>query len=681
MLTVGGVDAGKKAVTHHDDWVQSVRWSPDGQTVATGGFDAAVFLLNADTLEPLRELEGHEGRVRAVDFSPDWKSVVTGCEDGFLRVYEADTGKLVSSTPNLQTMRPSEIVSVSWNPDGRSVLIASGHNARVWRVSSSQSPETVYSHKGSINQIAWSVNGKKVLSVSNDRTAVISSTGRQEVLSTYRDHPDAVLCGSWACDGTRVATGCQDGKLRVFDTLTDKLVSIVDAHKDWVMCVQFSPDTNNILASCGFQTDKTCKVWETDNGELLQSFTHGGGVNTVSWKPDGRQLVTGGCDFAVCVWNVELGEDAKAAKVVEGHEDGVRSVAWSPDGRLLASGADDTTIRIWDGDSGELLKTLEGHKDWVNSVTWSPDGTKLASASGDKTVRVYDTNTGKELVVLKGHSDWVQCVQWAPDGTRAASCAFEMDKSVRIWNLQKKKAEHTLVGHTDRVNSVAWSPDSSLVASGSDDKTIVVWDTTTGKQCNSFQHAFPVRALAWSPDGKHLACGIGKLVVLYDLEAGSVEAQKQGHRAPVYSVAWSPNGQSVVSSSQDKSVRVWTLGKTEDEKSPGFQLDSPVHCVAWHEKKGVSCACASGRLIHLDVEGLAAEAEAGALPAGSGGTNASGAPARPPLRWQKSFRRTTSVSKKPSLAGGLGLDTLAEEDAVVVQSATDNKTSRLCTIL
>jgi len=163
----------------------------------------------------------------------------------------------------------------------------------------------------------------------------------------------------------------------------------------------------------------------------------------------------------------------------------------------------------------------------------------------------------RDELTLLGHAANVYGVAFSPGGQRLASGSD--DKTVKIWDSATGKELLTLQGHAAGVWSVAFSPDGQRLASGSDDKTVKIWDSATGNGLLTLHgHAGGVRRVVFSPDGQRLASGSDdKTVKIWDSATGKELLTLQGHAANVNSVAFSPDGQRLASGSDDKTVKIW----------------------------------------------------------------------------------------------------------------------------
>src|ERR687885_254050 len=189
------------------------------------------------------------------------------------------------------------------------------------------------------------------------------------------------------------------------------------------------------------QSSVNTKTQPTQPWRCIDTITlHERRVNAIAFSSDGQILASGGADQTIKLWFLNTGE----ILTLKGHRDSIRAIAFSPDSQLLISGSNDCTIKIWRQPFTNTTLTPSGT---VSAIAFSPDGKLLASGSVGKTIKIWQLNTGEKLLTPKMHSAVVT----------------------------------SLKGHLDRINSLAFSRDGKILASGSDDKTINIWQLDTGK--------------------------------------------------------------------------------------------------------------------------------------------------------------------------------------------------------
>jgi WD40 repeat protein len=150
-------------------------------------------------------------------------------------------------------------------------------------------------------------------------------------------------------------------------------------------------------------------------------------------------------------------------------------------------------------------------------------------------------------------------IAFSPDGELLA--AGTANGEIRLWQALDGTAQLTCLGHTDRIRSIAFSPDGSLLASSSEDTTVRLWDVSTGNPLKILSnHGSPARSVVFSPDGAVLASSSDdKAVHLWDVNTGAALRVLSGHNNWIRSVAFSPDGKILASGGEDKTIRLWDV--------------------------------------------------------------------------------------------------------------------------
>jgi WD40 repeat protein len=202
------------------------------------------------------------------------------------------------------------------------------------------------------------------------------------------------------------------------------------------------------------------------------------------------------------------------------------------------------------------------------------------------------------LQTLSGHVGAVWVLASNPDGQILASGS--RDKTIKLWDWQTGRELRALSGHTGPVWHLEFSPDGQVLASGSSDKTVKLWDWRTGLELRSLtRHSDDVVDLTFSPDGQVLASSSrDKTVKLWDWQTGRELRTLSGHTDSVQSLAWNPDSQIVASGSRDQSIKLWDWQTGRELRTLSGHMDS-VQSLAWNPDGQVLASASRDKTVKL----------------------------------------------------------------------------------
>ncbi len=490
------------------DLVTRVAFSPDGNRLVSVRSDGTLKVWDIQKGQELLTLKGHTQPIRSVGFSPDGTRIVSGSEDGTLRVWDAQTGNVVLSLKG----HVREVTGVAFSPDGRRIASSSSDRTlKVWDAEKGQEVHTLKGHTKPVRCLAIRrPDGQRIVTGGggHDRrgnglpgTLTVWDAERGQVLHTLKGHTEPVRCVAFSPDGKRIVSGSEDKTLKVWDAENGKEVRTLKGGPSGVNSVAFSLDGKRIVSEDS--DSASARVWDAETGRALLSLKggHERAVTSVAFSPDGKRIVTGSLDWTLKVWDAQTG---KHLLTLKGHTNNVTSVCFSPDGKRIVSGGDDNTLKVWDVQTGEELLTLRGHAKPVLSVAYSPDGKRIVSGSEDGALKVWGSATGQGLLTLKEHRGPVYGVAFSADGNRLVSGSE--DGTLKVWDARRSQAVLSLEEDDVTALSMAFSPDGKRLVVGYVGGTVKVWDGRKGQVVLSLKGLTDiVTSVAFSRDGKRIS--------------------------------------------------------------------------------------------------------------------------------------------------------------------------------
>jgi WD40 repeat protein/serine/threonine protein kinase len=542
----------------------------------------------------LHTFSGHTAPISAVNFTPDGTMLASASADGSVRLWDVATQRAISIPEGFE----GGVSSLAFTPDGTILAIAS-NNGRIqlWDLASRRQGASL-PDAASYKKIAFTPNGKLLVSRGADSLKLWDITARCERASLPYPGGEGM---AFSPDGRTLAASKGDTIVWLWDMATRQETAL-PGHTAQVNGLAFSPN-GKLLASTSH--DATIRLWDlaTHPPRELKTLPGQTSSGSVAFSPDGKTLITTGADSLIRLWDTATWQPVRTLR---GHTSQTGALAVSPNGRTLASGGVDRTVKLWDLAAKPDPEVLPGHERWTWCVAFSPDGRLLASGGEfEPVVRLWDLAAGRQLASLPGHQDGVRSVKFTADGKTLVSGGG--DKIVRFWDIASGR-QVAQFEHTDPVAGVALSPDERMLAAGSSAGTVRLWEIATGREKRQLkgqkpvfdpegktlavgladgtaglfdirtgQEAAPLKGewpsetqedlprlahwpvVAFSLDGRYLALSADRTINLFDIATRRRLDSLKGHINNIWSVAFSPDSKTLASCSQDGTVKLWNL--------------------------------------------------------------------------------------------------------------------------
>ena len=527
--------------------VNIITLAPDGTTLAVGsgslgGANGAVELWDTTTGERLTVFGEDMGAVQALEFSADGKTLASASWAGMMKYYlwEVATGREVLNFTKVQHQIPHSKSAVVLSHTPHSVASTDVNTVKIWDVVSGELRHTFADDQNPTLVLAFSPDGKTLAGSHHTIRLWDTETGNER--SELHRHRNSVSIMTFSSDGRILASGDNGGKVRLWD---------LD-----------SPDPKpfkkkSTLPSL-LRSITGDKASETNNTrENPMPIEHTLSIEALDFTPDSKMLVTGSQDGAAIMWDVET---RNRLFTVMGHTGSVKALAFLEDDKTLISASSDGTLRIWETDTQNQQLIPIKYKRSILCMVLSSDRKTVALGGVGNDVHLWDADTKNFVATFKtGHENYVDTLVFSPDDKILASGS--RDRRIELWDVTHQQRLSILDGHTDGIMDMAFSADGKKFASTSRDGTAHLRDLDTEKKTALVTAPNSgVNALAFSPDSSLLVSGCwNEKIQLWDANTHQHIADFIDVRQTVYHLEFSPDGKTVVTGSQGGLIQLWDV--------------------------------------------------------------------------------------------------------------------------
>jgi WD40 repeat protein len=546
MLDTGG----------HMAKIRSLAFTPAGKQLVSAGLDKVIRVWDWQAGRTVRTIRGQvgpgdEGQIYAMALSPDGRWLAAGgfmapefgvraVEVGIIRLYDFATGKLVT----LLKGHTNSVAALAFSPDGKR-LISGGldNSAIIWDVEGRKLLHRLMGHTRGVYAVAFTPDGERAVTGSLDTALHLWRMSDGVLIAEMNGHKQRVYGLAVRSSDSMIASGDGSGEIRLWDGKGGDYLRTLGSQLGWVWTLSFSPEGQTLLSTSGSRIGPQI-VWDVATGNrLLQPIYHDSVVLAAAISPDGKLAATGGgINSVIRVWELATGRLATAldSKPLSLASTGAATLAagFSRDGQYIAWG---TTNRFHDfNDRGPLrfqLRLPNGTQGLGQPEPLSANRdtgfVRGSATSGSYALSHREGGSYGHFAILDVKKDdkvIASIERGASDGHGHWAYTFTPDGQTIISSgLNGYLAAHDLkgkrlgkfVGHESEVWAVTPSPDGRLLVSGSGDHTVRLWNIKTHELIATLFNSTDGEWVMWTPQGYYTGSPGADKIVGWQINKGS----------------------------------------------------------------------------------------------------------------------------------------------------------------